>query len=728
MADPPSTPLPPRGILQVVLVYACFAALWILLSDQAVEWLIEDGENRILASTLKGWLFVLVTSLLLYGMLRRLTGAPGPLLLPRPGSGQPGLPFLIVSLIILGVAATGIYHAYRHHYERETARLQAIAELKTHQISDWIEERRSDAEFVQGSRHYAVLYQRWRKLDDSEAGNELRERLMQFSRHRGFKAVLLLDAAGTTLWSSESGPAPATPIPPAVLDQARNTQQIRRLGPYPDAAGIPRLDFIIALSGPSAPGYVVLRSDPLNWLQNTLKSWPTPSRTGETLLFRRDGDSILTLNELRHHPGSAVKLRLPLATPLLLAGRVMRGEARPGEILEGVDYRNVPVVGIVRHVPGSDWYLVAKMDREELREGAVRDGIWIGLAGMLALFMAGAGLVMLRQREQLARTEGERRAQAERLNALKLLAAIADASEDAIFALDGDGAFVLFNRAAERLTGRSARQVLGHDEHLLFPPEVAAQRIADNRQVLRSGESMVFEERLPLTQGERVLLTTKGPLRDEKGEIIGLFGIARDITERKQVEDALRESESRFRALVEQSLVGIYIIQDGRFRYVNPGLAAIFGYDSPGEIIDCLPVGTLVSGGDRRQVAENVRRRIDGEIPSIHYGFTGLRKDGHPIQVEVHGLASTYQGRPAVLGVILDVTTGKNAEDALQRQAEELRRRNAELERFNQAMVGRELDMIRLKQEVNTLARELGREPPYPLEFLQDAAPPGEKP
>ncbi|HET9679488.1 MAG TPA: PAS domain S-box protein, partial [Gammaproteobacteria bacterium] len=91
-----------------------------------------------------------------------------------------------------------------------------------------------------------------------------------------------------------------------------------------------------------------------------------------------------------------------------------------------------------------------------------------------------------------------------------------------------------------------------------------------------------------------------------------------------------------FRDLVEKSLVGIYIIQNGRFPYVNPRLAEIFGYTSD-EIIKNCTVDDLTWPADRTLVTENIRRRLAAEVNEIHYAFRGCRKDGSQIQVEVRG-------------------------------------------------------------------------------------------
>jgi PAS domain S-box-containing protein len=307
----------------------------------------------------------------------------------------------------------------------------------------------------------------------------------------------------------------------------------------------------------------------------------------------------------------------------------------------------------------------------------------------------------------------------ERQKSIDLLNAIVDNSSDAIYAKDSEGRYLLFNGAACRYAGKPASEILGHNDRDLFLPEQADRLMAADRRIMAEDKIHTTEEILDTALGRKTLLTTKGPLHDAAAHTVGIFGISHDITERMQAESVLAESEGRFRALVEQSLAGIYIIQEGYFRYVNPGFAVIFGYASPADLIDKVPVSELISPEDSARVVENIRRRVEGEIVDIHYTFRGSRRDGRSIDVEVHGRMFEYQGKPAVIGLILDVTARKRAE-------EELHTRSQELERFNQAMIGRELDMVEMKQRINELSKALGREPPYDLAFL-DQTPDNDK-
>ncbi|MFT3890160.1 MAG: PAS domain S-box protein [Anaerolineales bacterium] len=136
-----------------------------------------------------------------------------------------------------------------------------------------------------------------------------------------------------------------------------------------------------------------------------------------------------------------------------------------------------------------------------------------------------------------------------------------------------------------------------------------------------------------------------------------------EIAERQRTEKALRASENRFRVLSENAFVGIYIIQNGRLSYVNSTLAKIFGYTT-GELLGAEPA-LVIHPDDQALVAENIRRRIAGEIETVHYEFRGRCKDGKTKNIEVLGGRIDFGGQPAIIGNLMDITERKKAENAL---------------------------------------------------------------
>jgi PAS domain S-box-containing protein len=141
---------------------------------------------------------------------------------------------------------------------------------------------------------------------------------------------------------------------------------------------------------------------------------------------------------------------------------------------------------------------------------------------------------------------------------------------------------------------------------------------------------------------------------------------------RQQGEKNLRAAEEQFRGLVEQSLAGVYILQRYKFVYVNPRLAEILGYACAEDLIgrDALSV---VAEKDRDMMLEKMRLRVDDIATTVNFDFTAVRKGGTLIEVGVHGTAATHKGRPAIIGLMQDISDKKRAEEQIQRYILELK-------------------------------------------------------
>lgn len=307
----------------------------------------------------------------------------------------------------------------------------------------------------------------------------------------------------------------------------------------------------------------------------------------------------------------------------------------------------------------------------------------------------------------------------ERQKSLDLLNAIIDNTDDAIFAKDSQGRMLLFNQAACRFAGKTTAEVLGHNDRDIFPPEQAATLMEFDQQVMADGMTRTIEEILDTAIGRRTFLATKGPLRDADKRIIGIFGISRDITERKQAENILADSEERFRTLASNIPGAVYRCEleaPWRVTMMSDGVLSVTGHAALDFLRPDNPIqwGDLVVTEDLPQLTQEIDEAIRQQHPySAAYRIHHV--DGTIRWALEHGRA-IYDASSAPLyldGVIFDITAHKQ-------QDEEIRQRNEELERFNRAMIGRELDVIEMKKRINDLSRELGREPPYPLAFEQE--------
>lgn len=133
------------------------------------------------------------------------------------------------------------------------------------------------------------------------------------------------------------------------------------------------------------------------------------------------------------------------------------------------------------------------------------------------------------------------------------------------------------------------------------------------------------------------------------------------------LEKGLEESEAKFRSLTEKAVVGVYLIQDWIFRYVNPKMAEMYGYEVR-DMIDRLGPQDCVLEEDWPLVRENLRKRMTGEVESFNYRFRGIKAADEVMHVEVHGSRTDYRGRAAVIGTILDITNRVEAERNLEMQ------------------------------------------------------------
>lgn len=208
---------------------------------------------------------------------------------------------------------------------------------------------------------------------------------------------------------------------------------------------------------------------------------------------------------------------------------------------------------------------------------------------------------------------------------------------------------------------------------LEFIPETRREPGKSVLEKVFSGDTVEYESDYKLPDGSvRWFIIKNYPIRNRNREITGVCISGEDISKKKETETALMEAEVKFRNLVEQSLVGVYIIQDGKFAYVNPVFAEILGYTQE-EIIGKISTDDVIVPEDRQMVREKINIRLSGQLESTHYELRGKKKNGEIIYGEVYGTRTTYLGKVAIIGTLLDITERKLTEEYLKKNERKYR-------------------------------------------------------
>ena len=245
---------------------------------------------------------------------------------------------------------------------------------------------------------------------------------------------------------------------------------------------------------------------------------------------------------------------------------------------------------------------------------------------------------------------------------------------------DKDRRYVMVNKHMRDLWGYD---MLG--KRIRVAPNSARRIKAEDERILRTGEAVPFHEvRLDLQDQPQYWLQTKVPINQEEGAFENILTVAFDITERKQIEDDLRESEARynaaernlresearFRNLIEGSIQGVMVYRGDQILFANQALAEMYGY-SPDELLNDVILSQLDHPSDRERIRQYVEGRLKGKDVPERYEFRGIRKDGTAIWLENFARVVSWDGEPAVQCTIIDITARQMAEERL-RQSQKM--------------------------------------------------------
>ena len=547
---------------------------------------------------------------------------------------KPAFPWPLTVLFLI-IAASSIilgFLYYRNQKERllrdKQLELSAIADLKVGQIAQWRQERTGDGNFISGNEPLVSQLSEF-MIDNAQQVmrikviNSLRSITVSFD----YKSILLLDSAGNVRLSLTNQDSLAGEhLKPLITDALQSRKVILTDLHRTDNISFVHLDLIIPLVNKSrndttAFGLLVLLIEPQEILYPLIQKWPLPSKTAESLLIRMEDQDIVYLNELRFLKNSALNLKRNISEKSLPAAMAVQGIE---STVDGTDYRGKSVVAAMKKVPGSSWYMVAKVDHDEIF-AVLNDQITMVII-IITLFILTMGLLLgfIEWNENVRFYREKYETELDHLALRKHFDYILKYANDIIFLTDRNSMIIEANDRATEIYQYAREELIGLNMNKIRAPETLSYSGNENRNLDEFGFATF--EALHTRKDETVFPVEISARKVDIEGVKYYQSICRDITERKQAEETLKESEDRFRKIFEESPVGIAMTgKDMVIIRANSSFCKMTGYSE-----DELKSFTFRNFTHPDYIAEDeisLLKLVAEEIPAYHTEKQYIRKD-----------------------------------------------------------------------------------------------------
>jgi len=478
--------------------------------------------------------------------------------------------YLVISGIIISVLtvfiSTYLYGRYEKLIRTEKENeIHAISELKVEQISEWMVERTADVKYFSQSRSVWVEFEKWIKnKSDDPSFNQVKERLRLTKENHNYTDMQII-SPGCEILFTFTGEKKLNDFIIPFIKQSISEKKIVFTDLYlnKDNNSI-QYDILSPLVNDKQEVFAVIlsRLNPYDYLYPLIQKWPTPSKTAETIVLRRDGDFVLYLNDLRHKDSSALVLKIPMSQKDLPAVQAALGYEG---IFEGFDYRGIRVISDLRKIPNTNWFIVTKIDKDEIFHELKVVSLLFTLFVIVIILMIVSGLVLLYNLRQKGIYRELYIAERKYLQSQEVFRTTLYSIGDAVITTDLNGKVMHMNPVAEELTGWDEQEAI---EKLLSEVfnivNEKTREITENpvEKVLKEGLVAGLENHTLLISknGKEIPIADSGaPIKNEDGDISGVVIVFRDQTVERKNRNAIEESEAKFRSLFSTTNEGICI-------------------------------------------------------------------------------------------------------------------------------------------------------------------------
>jgi PAS domain S-box-containing protein len=499
--------------------------------------------------------------------------------------------FILLALLSLFIVFLGYYY-YNNAIEnvrlQKKNEIQAIADIKIEQLSEWYIDELLDANTIS---HNGFIHENiHRQLSSGNNESSLHNLLYELKAEHNYTDILLLNPAGEIIASTNEN----IKVPdPEMLNKAKEsvkTDSVLSTDLYVSGAfkNETMLGFVSPVKSKNDTVVLVFMFDADRYFYPLLQGWPVPSQSSEILLVRKEKDHVIFLNSLRHIKNKPLEFRLPLSRRDLPAVQAVQGYTG---MFDGKDYRNVEVYAFISNVPETPWYLVAKIDKSELFQNIYSQLASIIIITLLLIFSTGITLFFIYSNKQKSVYRELYNKEKELWHSQEKFKVTIDSLGDGVITTDTEGKIQYLNKMAELLTGWKAREAKGRKLSEVYSVKNELTGAKENNiveKVLKLGivKELANHTLLVSRTGEEIpVMDTGAPVYDSEGSIIGLVLTFQDETEKRHHLNEIAESERRFRSFLDNLIEGCQIIGfDGYYKYVNKA-AEIHNHTTKKELI-----------------------------------------------------------------------------------------------------------------------------------------------